>query len=330
VARTANPKDAAELLLAGALVGLPTETVYGLGAWADDPEAVGRLYAAKGRPADHPVIVHVAHAGAIAAWADPVPAFARTLAERFWPGPLTLVLPRTARARDDLTGGQDTVALRVPAHPKFQEVLSALAHLASDPSVGIAAPSANRFGRVSPTTAAHVWAAFDIPVVDGGACSVGVESTIVDCTGDQPRMLRAGAITAEQIEAATGLPATYDSPVRAPGTLASHYAPKASTVVITSDEPIPAPGERTGLLALEEVPTPPNMIRLAAPADAKEYAQQLYAALRSADDLECTNIVAVLPEPVGLGLAVRDRLLRAAAPTSAPSEAPHPNESFPH
>jgi len=329
MARTANPHEAALLLRAGDLVGLPTETVYGLGAWADDPKAIANLYTAKGRPADHPVIVHLASASALSAWAEHVPPFAEALATRFWPGPLTLVLPRSGRARDDLTGGQETVALRVPDHPRFQEVLRALADAAHDPNVGIAAPSANRFGRVSPTTAAHVWAEFEIPVVDGGPCSVGVESTIVDCTGEQPRMLRAGAITADQVAEITGLPVAYDSSVRAPGTLVAHYAPHARVTVVTADEVIPKPGPNTGFLALAELPTPAAMIRLAAPLNAAEFAQDLYAALRAADDQGCTDIIAVLPEAEGVGVAVRDRLMRAAATTSEPSEAPHPNESSP-
>lgn len=321
---------AAQALRAGELVALPTETVYGLGAWADDPAAIGQLYRAKGRPTDHPVIVHVANADALDAWATQVPAYATALADRFWPGPLTLVVPRSTRARSDLTGGQETVALRVPDHPLFQKVLDELAHLAGDPHIGIAAPSANRFGEVSPTTAEHVWEAFDIPVVDGGPCVVGVESTIVDCTGPQPRMLRSGAITAQQIADITGLPVAHDSPIRAPGTLASHYAPTATVHVITQGDAIPETTGRTGWIAPAEIPTPSHLVRLAAPENAEAYARELYGALHAADDMQCTDVIAVLPEPTGIGIAVRDRLKRAAATTSAPSAKPHQGESSPH
>lgn len=317
------------MLMAGGLVGLPTETVYGLGAWADDPAAVQRLYAAKGRPGDHPVIIHLPDTSALTAWAREVRTFAESLAQRFWPGPLTLVLPRAPRARDDVTGGQDTVALRVSAHPQFQRVLDELAQAAGDPNVGIAAPSANLFGHVSPTTAAHVSAAFDIPVVDGGPCAVGVESTIVDCTGKHPRILRSGGITPDQIEEATGLPVTFDSVVRAPGTLASHYAPRATVHLVEHDQPVPDFPMGTGLIAIERIPTPAPMTRLTAPQDLHDYAKNLYAALRSADDQNISDVVAVLPEPKGIGLAIRDRLMRAAATTSVPSEGPHRGESSP-
>lgn len=316
--RIANPKQAASALWDGTLVGLPTETVYGLGALADDPTAVARLYAAKGRPADHPVIVHIADLAGLDAWAADIPHYARDLASAYWPGPLTLVLPRGARARDDCTGGQDSVALRAPAHPEFQAVLAELAVLAGDRSIGVAAPSANRFGRVSPTTPEHVLQEFpDIDVLDGGPCAIGVESTIVDCTGGEPRILRAGAITAADVEHCTGLPVHMGSSVRAPGTLPHHYAPEA-TVVLTSTDQLDAAAAqfdpaKTGVLALLGIPTPAGTTRLASPADSDAYAHQLYAALRKADELRFRTVIAVQPPRTGIGAAVCERLERAAA-----------------
>ncbi len=235
---TADPARAVEALLAGGLVALPTETVYGLGADAEQPHAVARVFAVKGRPADHPLIVHVRGAEDLDAWARDIPPYARALAEALWPGPLTLVLPRSARAGDHVTGGQDTVGLRAPSHPVAREVLAALG------GRGIAAPSANRFGRVSPTTAQHVLdelgalldPATDL-VLDGGACDVGVESTILDCTGERPRLLRPGAVDADTVAIAGGVPLDPEgvSSVRAPGTLASHYAPSARVTVADED-----------------------------------------------------------------------------------------------
>jgi L-threonylcarbamoyladenylate synthase len=321
VPRIANPGQAAAALWAGELVGLPTETVYGLGALADDPSAIARLYAAKGRPADHPVIVHIADAAGLDAWATEIPEYARALAATYWPGPLTLVLPRGSRVRDDCTGGQDSVALRAPAHSDFQAVLAHLGSLAHDSSVGIAAPSANRFGRVSPTTPDHVLHEFpDIDVLDGGPCEVGVESTIVDCTGAEPRVLRAGAITLEDIEECTGLPVHIGSRVRAPGTLPHHYAP-AATVILTSAAQLRAiardqDGSSTGVIALDDIDTPEGFTRIASPADSNAYAHQLYAALRDADDLGLRTVLAVPPARTGVGTAVCERLERAAAASS--------------
>lgn len=333
VPRIANPKQAAAAIWAGQLVGVPTETVYGLGARADDPAAIQRLYAAKGRPADHPVIVHIGAQGALDAWATSVPDYARALAEAFWPGPLTMVLPRSPRARDDCTGGQDSVALRCPDHPLFQQVLAELALIADDPAVGVAAPSANRFGRVSPTTAEHVLAEFpDIDVLDGGPCDVGVESTIVDCTGTEPAILRPGAITTEDIEHCTGLSVRVGSTVRASGTLPHHYAPEATVLLVNEDEldAIVAKNEpaATGLLALSRIETPAGVTRLASPQDAGAYAQHLYAALRSADDLGLRTVIAIPPSQEGIGSAVTERLARAAA-TSAPFVVTHRDESSP-
>ena len=297
---------------------LPTETVYGLGARADDPAALARVYATKGRPADHPLIVHIADLDALHAWSADVPFYAARLAERFWPGPLTLVLPRSIRALDAVTGGQDTVALRLSEHPMFRAVLDALARDTGDDAIGIAAPSANRFGGVSPTTAQHVVDELgsllqdgDV-ILDGGACGVGVESTIVDCTGDAPVILRPGAVSANDVREVTGLDLGTRSDVRAPGTLASHYAPAARVTIIAaadaSDVKPPA-----GLLALASVPTPPGVVRLSAPETVDDYARVLYAALREADALHLPSVVAIAPSPEGIGAAVIDRLTRASA-----------------
>ena len=313
-----DPLVAAAALAQGHLAVLPTETVYGLGARADDPAALARVYATKGRPADHPLIVHIADLDALHAWSADVPFYAARLAERFWPGPLTLVLPRSIRALDAVTGGQDTVALRLSEHPMFRAVLDALARDTGDDAIGIAAPSANRFGGVSPTTAQHVVDELgsllqdrDV-ILNGGACGVGVESTIVDCTGDVPVILRPGAVSANDVREVTGLDLGTRSDVRAPGTLASHYAPAARVTIIAaadaSDVQPPA-----GLLALAGVPTPPGVVRLSAPETVDDYARVLYAALREADALHLPSVVAIAPPPEGIGAAVIDRLTRAAA-----------------
>jgi len=327
---TQQVAEAIAALRAGGLVALPTETVYGLGADADNPTAVARIYSVKGRPNDHPLIVHCADTDEVPQWASQLPPWARPLVAVHWPGPLTLVLPRSSRAGDYLTGGQDTVALRVPSHPVMREVLTGFGG-------AIAAPSANRFGRVSPTTAEHVVDELGElldpstdRILDGGACSIGVESTIVDATGDQPRLLRPGGITQEQIEALTGLPVlTADGAVRAPGGLPAHYAPRAAVCLTEPGEAAALLGRlidsrRTiGLIALADTPGAHlrlGVTLLAAPRDVTEYAQDLYAALRRADDLDMAIVVAVLPADQGVGTAVRDRLRRAATePISAES-----------
>ena len=331
-------------LLDGGLVGLPTETVYGLAADADSPPAVARVYAAKGRPADHPLIVHVTGAEALdpgpGAWVRDVPEYAVRLAHTFWPGPLTLVLPRTARAGDHLTGGQDTVALRAPAHPLAQAVIRGLAATAGHLGGAVAAPSANRFGRVSPTTAAHVadeLAGVLVPgrdcILDGGPSRVGVESTIVDCTGPAPVVLRPGAVGADDVARVGGVPvaAAARSTVRAPGMLASHYAPRARVVLAAHEQELADQQELTdghaptdppsvGLLAQAGIDTPPGVVRLSAPADAQAFAQVLYSALREADALGLTTVIVVPPtagpaddSDRGLVDAIVDRLQRAAA-----------------
>lgn len=312
----ADIADAARSLREGALVAFPTETVYGLGADATRADAVARVFAVKGRPADHPLIVHVGHAEAIRRWARAVPDYAWALAARCWPGPLTLLLPRSPLAADFVVGGQDCVGLRVPDQPLALRLLAAF-HAAG--GEGIAAPSANRFGQVSPTSAQAVMEELGERltardrVLDGGACAVGVESTIVDCTGERPRILRPGAITRETVEQVTGLPMDIgENPgVRVPGSLAQHYAPAARVLLDVE----PAPGD--GFIALAAVPTPPGVTRLAAPASDDMFAQVLYAALREGDAQGLRRIVVRQPAGGGIAIAIRDRLARAAASGSA-------------
>lgn len=324
---TADPARAVAALRAGHLAVLPTETVYGLGARASDPGAVARVYAVKGRPADHPLIVHLPAAASLDGWADDVAPYARRLAEAFWPGPLTLVLRRGEKSGPHVTGGGETVGLRVPDHPATLAVLDALAD-------GVAAPSANLFGRVSPTEARHVLDELghrlhggqDV-VLDGGPCRVGVESTIVDATGRAPRLLRPGAVSAAQVAAAGGVPIDpTPSRARAPGTLASHYAPRARVQIVTAQavrtaspgEGWPAGPPTVGLLALAELATPQGLVRLSAPATVDEYAAVLYASLREADALRLDRVLAVAPRVCddartrGLAEAIGDRLTRAA------------------
>lgn len=329
VERSVVPRQAAKCLLAGGLVALPTETVYGLGALADDQRAVARVYAVKGRPADHPLIVHVGSADGLASWGSEIRDYALALAHN-WPAPLTLVVRRSERAQDWITGGQDTVAIRVPDHPLFLETLAALDEL--EPSRaphGIAAPSANRFGAVSPTTADHVedladFLDSDDLILDGGPCGIGIESTIVDCTGEIPRILRAGAFTAEDVERITGIPCAAtekdhvtDVPaVRAPGMLESHYAPETRVQLVAADdiEALAAgfAAGTVGLIADASVKTPMGAVRLAAPQDADAYARELYAAFREADALGLALVLAVAPIGAGIADGVRDRLTRAA------------------
>lgn len=316
---TTDPGCASQALANGHLAVIPTETVYGLGARADDPTAVARVFATKGRPVDHPLIAHVRDANAAREWVQKVPAYAAALMDALWPGPLTLVLPRAPRAADYLTGGQETVALRVPGSPIAREVLRTLGEIVGDAAVAIAAPSANRFGRVSPTTAQH--AAEEIGdllqdedvILDAGPCVVGLESTIVDCTGDLPRLLRPGKVTGEDITDITGLKLGGASTVRAPGTLASHYSPTARVRVVDEDSIAAASADRVvGIIALASVPTPAGTVRLCAPHTDDEYAACLYRALREADALHLETVLAVEPDGPGLAAAIRDRLRRAA------------------
>jgi len=311
---------AVRLLQAGELVAFPTETVYGLGADAASPDAVRRIFAAKGRPADHPVIVHVEAAEAIDAWARAVPEGARRLAAAFWPGPLTLILPRADHVSDLVTGGQDSVGLRVPAHPVARALLAAFAR---EGGTGIAAPSANRFGRISPTTAAHV--AEDLGeavamILDGGACAVGIESTIVAFTADEPVLLRPGGIGVDALASVLGhAPRAPDATApRASGTLASHYAPRSAARLV--DGPALAAeaarciagGERVAVLARAVAPRAGVAGDwICAPDDPIRYAHDLYANLRSLDRSDVDLILIEAPPGDDAWLAVRDRLTRA-------------------
>lgn len=302
---------AAAQLKAGRLVAIPTETVYGLGADATNAEAVARIYSVKGRPADHPLIVHLADAQDIAEWAAEVPDFAIDLARSFWPGPMTLILNRSELAQDFITGGQETVGLRVPDHTLALAFLQEFKKIGGK---GVAAPSANRFGHVSPTTAIAVHEELgeyldrDDLILDGGPSLVGVESTIIDCTSAAPRILRPGAITVEMIEAVTGLKVeNCGAVIRVSGSLEHHYAPSAQVVL----DGHPRPGD--GLIALNSFPTPEGAIRLASPLNNEDFARQLYGALREADAQGIDQVIVIQPEGEDIAIAVRDRLKRAAA-----------------
>lgn len=312
---------AVEVLRAGGLVAFPTETVYGLGADASQADAVRRIFRAKGRPADHPVIVHLAAAQELGEWARDIPDAAWRLAERFWPGPLTLILKRGARVLDVVTGGQDSVGLRVPSHPVAVALLQAFRG-------GIAAPSANRFGRVSATTAEHVRRelgdAVDF-ILDGGACPVGIESTIVDLSSGAPVLLRPGRITLQEIESLLRVPVSRGSLAgpRAPGTLAAHYAPRLPLRLAapgTLDAAIREERARGPIAVLARHARPAHSsatLWMTAPLDAAEYARLLYAGLRQIDDSGCDVIVVELPPDTPDWSAVRDRLQRAAAGSGA-------------
>jgi len=285
--------DGVAVLKTGGLLAFPTETVYGLGADASNPLAVRQIFAMKGRPADHPLIVHLASAEAVGDWGR-LGAVGQALAAAFWPGPLTLVLPRQESVLDEVTGGLQTVGIRVPSHPTAQALLQAFGG-------GLAAPSANRFGRVSPTTAAHVLSEFKdaVPVLEGGACSIGVESTIIDLSGP-PALLRPGGVPVESIEAITGPLAS--SSTRAPGTLATHYAPRTA-LLLSRNPAVDAARLR------EEGRT----VAILAAGEDTEHARRLYAELRRLDDLGVDILIAELAGEGGLGRAINDRLSRAAA-----------------
>jgi L-threonylcarbamoyladenylate synthase len=317
---------AEQLLLAGGLVALPTETVYGLGADAANPEAVARIFAAKGRPTDHPVIVHIAKAEDVHDWATQISEDARLLANKFWPGPLTLVLPRRPHVHPVVTGGLETVGLRVPNHPVFLALLNGLTAVRGR-SAGIAAPSANRFGRVSPTTAAHVLedlADYLDPqtdaIFDGGPCTIGVESTIVDCTGEVPMILRPGGLSLDAIAEVLNGRLTRSSvgPSRAPGMLAAHYAPNAVLEIVDVHTALERvryyEGKRIGLLSNQSFAIPPGVLRVAAPDPytASNLAPILYARLRDADHLNLDVLFIVPPAEDALTAAILDRLARAA------------------
>jgi L-threonylcarbamoyladenylate synthase len=320
---SAEIREAAAALSAGALVAFPTETVYGLGADATNARAVGRIYTVKGRPSDHPIIVHIASVDDLDSFAVGVSDAARTLAHKCWPGPLSLIVrSREGTIVPEVNGGRATVALRVPAHPV---ALALLAEFGG----GIAAPSANRFGRVSPTTAAHVRADLgdDVDVVlDGGPTTVGVESTIVDCSGPLPAIVRLGGIDASTVDALVGhrVERLTGGEVAAPGTLQRHYSPAARVVIVESGAVSAfataslGRGERVGLLAMRSETVlderlPARLELLTPPADVVEFARVLYARLREADERELDVVLVVAPPPDRIGAVVTDRLTRAAA-----------------
>lgn len=317
---TSDIEKAASVLRAGRLVAFPTETVYGLGANAEDPAAVTRVFQVKGRPSSHPLIVHLAGAQHLDSWTADVPTTARQLAEQFWPGPLTLILRRGQHVPLETTGGMETVAVRVPDHPVALALLSAF-------DGGVAAPSANRFGSVSPTTADHVRAelgdAVDL-ILDAGPCAVGVESTIVDVTGDTPSVLRPGGVPREDLEAALGttVPVHTTSQIRVPGQHPSHYAPRAQVVLVEPEnlisdaERAQASGHQVGVLlpsSLADTPVQAHAV-ITVPDSMTTYARHLYGYLRELDQRGCDLIIASAPPQHGLGLAIANRLTRAAGP----------------
>jgi L-threonylcarbamoyladenylate synthase len=306
--------DAASSLIAGNLVAFPTETVYGLGADATNQSAVAKIYSVKGRPTDHPLIIHLSSISNLDKWASDIPEYAIKLARKFWPGPMTLILPRTKLAKDFITGGQDNVGIRVPQHTVAQALLKAFE---SQGGFGVAAPSANRFGKVSPTCADDVkseladYLSTDDLILDGGTSEVGVESTIIDCTNPTPMILRPGAITAAMINDLLQiqikvLTYTSSNQIKASGLLQSHYAPKAKVFLSTKANP----GD--GFIALANTPTPDGAIRLAAPKNNKEYAQLLYQALRLADTKQLQNVIVIPPTGDDLAVAICDRLEKSA------------------
>ena len=305
-------KSAAKALKNGHLVSFPTETVYGLGADAINEKAVGKIYVAKGRPKNHPVIVHISSANQLENWAREIPEYAIRLGRAYWPGPMTLILKRNSRALTYITGWQESVGLRVPNQ---QVALLLLREFEKLGGFGIAAPSANRFGSVSPTTAGAVeeelgeFLGDEDLILKDGQCKIGVESSIIDCTQVNPVVLRPGAITKEMIEAVTGLTVSLkadESEIRASGLLDSHYAPKAKVILGLSAQP----GD--GFIALHQIPTPIGSIRLASPASIEDYARDLYGALRMGDQLGLNKIYVVEPEGPGLAIAIRDRLGKAS------------------
>jgi L-threonylcarbamoyladenylate synthase len=303
-------RRAAQILRAGGLVAFPTETVYGLGADAANAEAVARLYAVKRRPADHPVIVHFADAEKAFAWARETPPAARKLAARYWPGPLTLILKRSPLAKDFITGGQDTVGLRVPSHPVAQELLKEF-------SGAIAAPSANRFGLVSPTTAAHVRddLGSDVDLVlEGGPSQVGIESTILDLSGPSAVLLRPGHVSKEDLEALIGeVRERAAASPRHPGGMARHYAPRTPAQLVFSYELDKTIAQAKGQVAVLAFSRPDERVDywLRMPREPQAYAQRLYAALRELDTAGCERILIEAPPESAEWSAVRDRLRRA-------------------
>lgn len=304
--------QAAEALKAGHLVAFPTETVYGLGGDATNPDAIKRIYEVKGRPSDHPLIIHISSINMLEKWAIDIPEYAISLAREFWPGPLTLILKRSSLVGDFVSGNQDTVGLRVPSDPIALALIAEFERLSGS---AIAAPSANRFGQVSPTSSADVQeeigihlSEFDL-ILDGGASIIGIESTIVDCTSDIPRILRSGFVTKKNIEEALSIDVSDDvipSQVKFSGSFEKHYAPKCRVILGASEV------NSSGFFAMSDIPTPPSMERLAAPNTVEEFARVLYSTLRAADQKGLMDLVVVQPEGEGLALAINDRLLKAS------------------
>jgi len=305
-------RQSAEKLIQGNLVAFPTETVYGIGADAMNKDAVARMYQVKNRPGSHPVIVHIAELNDVDYWAKDVPEYAINLMRDYWPGPMTLLLKRREVAGDFLTGAQEIVGLRIPANSLALGLLNEFRALGGK---GIAAPSANRYGAVSPTTAEAVsqelseYLLPDDQILDGGPCLVGVESTIIDCSSDNPMILRPGSVSAEMIEESTGiiLAEVVEKKIRTSGSDKQHYAPKARVIIDGQSQS----GE--GLIAMSGVATPEGVIRLAEPKSIEEYARALYAALRQGDSQNLELIRIIPPDGQGLAVAIRDRINRAAA-----------------
>ena len=303
---------AAQALKAGHLVAFPTETVYGLGGDARNPDAIRRIYEVKGRPSDHPLIIHISSISMLEKWARDIPEYAISLARNFWPGPLTLILKRSSLVGDFVSGNQDTVGLRVPSDPIAHQLIAEFERLSGS---AIAAPSANKFGQVSPTSSADVQeeigiklSEFDL-ILDGGTSTIGIESTIVDCTGGIPKILRSGFVTKENIEETTRTEVSEDaanSRIKFSGSFEKHYSPKCRVILGASEV------DGSGFLALSHIPTPSSMERLAAPNTVEEFARVLYSTMRAADQRGFTDLVVVQPEGHGLALAINDRLLKAS------------------
>ena len=305
-------REAAVALKAGHLVAFPTETVYGLGADARNPEAVKRIYEVKGRPSDHPLIVHISSINQLEKWATEIPDYAIDLARAFWPGPMTLILKRTDFAENFVTGGQDTVGLRVPSNPIALALIQEFEKISGS---AIAAPSANRFGQVSPTSSEDVkeelgeYLSNSDLILDGGRSHIGIESTIIDCTGSSPIILRSGFITKAKIESSLGIidvEQAGPSSIKFSGSFEKHYAPKCKVIVGTQTI------EFAGFLALAEVRTPAGMKRLASPKSVDEFAQVLYSVFRAADKASLNCLVVSPPPGLGLSIAIQDRLLKAS------------------
>jgi L-threonylcarbamoyladenylate synthase len=305
-------QKAAERLKSGHLVAFPTETVYGLGADATNENAVKRIYQVKGRPTDHPLIVHLSSINALNVWAKEIPEYSLDLARAFWPGPMTLILKRTEIAKDFITGGQESVGVRVPSDPIAQKLLAQFESLGG---FGIAAPSANRFGRVSPTSSADVIEELgnyllerDL-IIEGGRSTIGLESTIIDCTSKYPKILRPGAVTRQEIGCLLDFDLTQtqpDSNVRVSGDMEKHYSPKAR-VILNS---IPKPGQ--AMFAMKEFVTPVGVTRIGSPTNVKEFARDIYWALRETDRRGMAEVVVITPNEGGLAEAILERLIKSS------------------